>query len=246
MHTRNELHQHADSCGRCQATIFLAEHRAHHDHIRLRRCRLLPCAPPPARQATARSQHGRKQRDTHAPHQHAAPAQPAPAPHAGAGHRTRDDATPIVSTSADGYTTPKLDSRPGLDCCVIGCDVNVDAVWYYHRDHNKDRRRVYSTCMGKWLDLRRNFGVQYFAYRTGHSNRRWPPHAQRRHANRQHFCGRLHDAQARQPTRARLLCGWVRRQRGRAMVRPWRPHQGPPPRLLDMRTHMARSATQFW
>ena len=146
VHTRNKLHEHADSCGRYQATIFLAEHRAHHDHIRLRRHRLLPCAAPSAQQASARLQHGRTQRDTHTPHQRAAPAQPAPATHTGAGHRTRDDATPVVSTSANGYTTPKLDSRPGLDCCVIGCDVNVDGLWQYHHDSRRDRRRICSTC----------------------------------------------------------------------------------------------------
>ena len=42
----------------------------------------------------------------------------------------------------------------------------MDAVWYYHHDHNKDRRCVCSTCMGKWLDLCCNFRVQYFAYST--------------------------------------------------------------------------------
>ena len=48
-------------------------------------------------------------------------------------------AMPIVSTSADGYTTLRLDSWPGLDCCVIGCDVNVDGLWHYHRDSRRDR-----------------------------------------------------------------------------------------------------------
>ena len=168
VHTLNELHEHADSCGRCQATIFLAEHRAHHDRIQLRRHELLPSAAPSDQQAAARSQHGRRQHDTHAPHQRAAAAQPTPATHTGAGQRTRDDATPIVSTSAAGYTTPKLDSRSGLDCCVVGCDVNVDALWFYHRDHNKDRRRVCSTCMRKWRDLRLNFGTPYRAYSDGH------------------------------------------------------------------------------
>ena len=42
-HARNELHEHADQCGRCQATILLAEHRAHHDRIHLRLHGLLPC-----------------------------------------------------------------------------------------------------------------------------------------------------------------------------------------------------------
>ena len=104
MHTLNELHEHADKCGWCQTTIFLAEHCAHHDHIQLRRHELLPRAAPSAKQAAACSQHGRTQRNTHAPHQ------PAPATHTGAGHRTRDDTAPIISTSAAGYTTPKLDS----------------------------------------------------------------------------------------------------------------------------------------
>ena len=73
------------------------------------------------------SQQGCTQHDTHTPHQHAAPVQPAPATHTSAGHCMCDNPTPVISTSANSYTTLKLDSWPSLNCCVIGCDVNVDS-----------------------------------------------------------------------------------------------------------------------
>ena len=47
---------------------------------------------------------------------------------------------------------------------MVGCNVNVDALWFYHCDHNKDHHCICSTYMGKWPDLCRNFRVQYFAY----------------------------------------------------------------------------------
>ena len=56
VHARNELHEHADQCGRCQATILLAEHRAHHNRIHLRLQGLLLCVTQAARSPSAHAQ----------------------------------------------------------------------------------------------------------------------------------------------------------------------------------------------
>ena len=81
------------------------------------------------------------------------------------------------TSSASSYTTPKLDSRPSLDRCVIGCDINMDALWHYYDDRNIDRRRVCSTCMHKWPDLRRNFNKPYRAYSDNHPSADAAAHA---------------------------------------------------------------------
>ena len=80
------------------------------------------------------------------------------------GGRADEPSTPLVTTDADGYTVPQLRDHPGLVCCVVGCATNVHRLWFYHADTRVDRRRVCGHCIGKWPDLRSNFGEPYAAY----------------------------------------------------------------------------------
>ena len=85
-------------------------------------------------------------------------------PHAQARNMGGHTDEPSVMTDADGYTAAQLCDYPGLMCCVVGCTTNVHRLRLYHADTRVDRRRVCSICVGKWPDLRCNFGVLQPAY----------------------------------------------------------------------------------
>ena len=169
-HTLNELHEHAKGCDRCQATILLAEHRAHHDRIHLRLHGLL-CVTQATHPPTAHAQRGRAQHDTRGDdaalqrgrtdvrgRTHSA------TPHARSQDMGGYAEQPVVTTDADEYTMPPLCDQPGLLCCVVTCNNNVHGLWYYRADHHADRRCVCGCCVAKWPELCCNFSLSFDAY----------------------------------------------------------------------------------
>ena len=66
---------------------------------------------------------------------------------------------PSVTADADGYMVPQLCDHPGLVCCMVDCATNVHRLWLYHADTHIDRHHICSICIGKWPDLRCNFGI---------------------------------------------------------------------------------------
>ena len=169
----DRLRRCAKDCDGCQAATFVAQHRVLHDRIRFRRYDLLPSVTQAAQQPEPpHAQRDRAQHDTRRQHD-AAPQRGrtdvhghtrSDTPHAGARGMGGYAVQPVVTTDADGYTTPLLRDQPGLLCCRVGCDNNVHRLWFYHASHIHDRRRVCGCCVARWPDLRRNFDDRYLAY----------------------------------------------------------------------------------
>ena len=131
-HVCNKLHKHTDQCGRCQATILLAEHWAHHNCIHLCLRRLLLCVTQAAQSLAEHAQHSRTQCAHGTQHAHAGTL------HSQArsmGGCTDEPSVPPVTTDAVSCTVLQLHGQPGLVCCMVGCNTNLHRLWYYHTDH---------------------------------------------------------------------------------------------------------------